>query len=347
MNGQVNLKAAAMKFVLMVGAMSVFADFTYEASRGIIGPYLGLLGLGATAISVITGAGELLGYGLRIVSGRWADATRKFWPITIFGYFIQMIAVPLMALSGNWPIAAWLIIQERTGKAMRNPPRDVMLSHAAKEIGYGWAFGVHEALDQTGALIGPLAVAGVLALQHANIVPTTHDYRVAFAFLGIPALIMLSLLMVAWRTYPHPEHLEGESSPQDLETEGLPHIFWVYMAGAILVAVGIGGFPLMAYHLQTKNIAPATWIPIFYAIAMGVSGGGSLLCGWLFDKLGMRVLIPLTVASAVALPLVWLGGFGASLIGDSGGPGDDGAARPARLGLRHFHSRLRHLPFPG
>lgn len=308
-----NLKADAMKFVLMVGVMSVFADFTYEGSRGIIGPYLGLLGLGATAISIVTGAGELLGYGLRIFSGRWADSTRKFWPIAIFGYVIQMMAVPLMALTGNWPLAGWLIIQERTGKAIRNPPRDVMLSHAAKEIGYGWAFGVHEALDQTGAMFGPLAIAGVLALQHANLIPAPHDYRLAFAFLGIPATITLVLLIVTWRSYPHPENLE--STPQDLKTGGLPRVFWIYLAGAVLAAIGIGGFPLMAYHLQTNGTVSASWIPVFYAIAMGVSGGGSLLFGRLFDQAGMRILLPLAMASAVALPLVWLGGFGESLAG--------------------------------
>src|SRR5205814_2933835 len=133
-------------------------------SRSIIGPYLAFLGAGALAVGVITGFGELLGYALRLVSGRLADRTRQFWPITIAGYVVQMASVPLLALAGNWPVAALLIILERVGKATRNPPRDVMLSHAAREMGYGWGFGVHEALDQFGALLGPLAVAAVLAL---------------------------------------------------------------------------------------------------------------------------------------------------------------------------------------
>src|SRR5207237_9817131 len=105
--------------------------------------------------------------------------TRKFWPITIAGYVVQMCAVPALALAGSWPAAAGLLILERIGKATRNPPRDVMLSHAGKEMGgYGWAFGVHEALDQCGALFGPLTVAAILALR--------HDYRVAFAWLAAP-----------------------------------------------------------------------------------------------------------------------------------------------------------------
>lgn len=304
-----NLKRSATRFVILVGVMSLFADFTYEGSRSILGPYLGFFGLGGTAISIITGVGELLGYGLRPLSGRWADTSKRFWPITIFGYAVQMVAVPLLAFAGNWPIAAWLVIQERMGKAIRNPPRDVMLSHAAKEMGYGWAFGLHEALDQTGALIGPIAIAVVLASG----AQAFGGYRLAFMYLGIPAAIMLSLLVVARYTYPHPERMEP-STPVP-ETGGLPRIFWAYLVGAVLVGAGMGGWPLIAYHLQTIGIVPFTLIPVFYAVAMGASGLGSLLFGRVFDRVGMRILVPLTVFSAIALPLIWLGDFNVSLVG--------------------------------
>src|SRR6266700_5681795 len=108
--------------------MSFFADFTYEGSRGILGPYLALLGASGTVVGVVTGFGELAGYGLRLVSGRLTDRTRQFWPITIFGYIVQMAAVPALALAHSWPAAAALLILERVGKAIRNPPRDVMNS---------------------------------------------------------------------------------------------------------------------------------------------------------------------------------------------------------------------------
>src|SRR5579883_134021 len=159
-NGSAN---AALQFVLLIGVVSFFADFTYEGSRSILGPYLELLGASATIVGFVTGFGELLGYGLRLVSGRWADATGRFWPITIAGYVVQMASVPALALTQSWPTAALLIILERVGKATRNPPRDVMLSHAAKQVGgYGLVFGIHEALDQFGAMFGPLLVAFVL-----------------------------------------------------------------------------------------------------------------------------------------------------------------------------------------
>ncbi|HXZ21035.1 MAG TPA: hypothetical protein VEG63_13875, partial [Candidatus Acidoferrales bacterium] len=151
---------AALRFVLLVGAMSFFADFAYEGARGILGPYLAVLGASGAAVGTVAGLGELAGYGLRIVSGRLADRTRLYWPITIFGYLVQMTAVPALALTGSWPAAATLLVLERAGRATRNPPRDVMLSHAGQQMGgYGWAFGLHEALDQLGALCGPLLMA--------------------------------------------------------------------------------------------------------------------------------------------------------------------------------------------
>ena len=140
--------AGALRFVVLVGVLSLFADFTYEGSRSIVGQYLSLLRASAATIAIVSGLGELLGYGLRLLSGRTADRTGKFWPITIFGYFIQMLSVPALALVGTWQAAAALIVLERIRKGIRNPPRDVMLSHAGRQVGRGWAFGLHEALDQ-------------------------------------------------------------------------------------------------------------------------------------------------------------------------------------------------------
>jgi predicted MFS family arabinose efflux permease len=298
--------APGLRFVLMVGVMSFFADFTYEGSRSIIGQYLGLLGAGALAISMITGFGELLGYGLRLFSGRGADRTGLYWPITIGGYILQMSVVPLLALAGSWQVAALLIILERVGKAIRNPPRDAMLSHAAKEIGYGWAFGVHEALDQFGAMFGPLLIALILAVSH-------HDYKTAFAALAVPAAIMLSLLAVARFLYPRPQDLEA--GPAQVTTQGLPRVFWIYLAGAALVGAGFADFPIIAYHFQRSATVPADLTPIFYAAAMAVSGTGSLMFGRLFDRHGIGILIPLTILSAAYAPLAFLGGFWASLVG--------------------------------
>lgn len=296
----------ALRFIILIGILSFFADFTYEGSRSIVGPYLATLQASGTIVGIVAGFGELLGYGLRLFSGRWADATGRYWPITIFGYALQMASVPALALTGSWPAAAGLIILERVGKAIRNPPRDVMLSHAGKQAGgYGWAFGLHEAFDQFGAMFGPLVVAAVLA----------HDgsYHEAFAVLLVPAVFNLSLVLLARFLYPKPQDLDR--SPPATVGANSPRVFWIYLVGAILVAAGFADYPLIAFHFTRDGTVPSSWIAIFYAVAMAASGTSSLVFGRLFDRYGFIVLVILTLASALFAPLVFLGGFWLALVG--------------------------------
>jgi MFS family permease len=295
----------ALRFVLMIGVVSFFADFVYEGGRSITGPFLETLGASGAVVGVVAGLGELLGYGLRFFSGRISERTRQFWPMTLFGYFLQMAVVPSLALAGNWQIASVLIVLERVGKAIRNPPRDVMLSHAGKEIGIGWAFGLHEGLDQAGALVGPLVMALILAHR--------GQYRIAFATLLIPAIITALLIVVTKFLYPRPQDLEPHSPK--VHAAGLGRSFWIYMVGAALVAAGFADYTLIAFHLQKHGVASAIWIPIFYSVAMATSGAGSLLFGKLFDRFGVVVLIPLTFISIASAPLVFLGGFDLALVG--------------------------------
>ncbi|HEY1261600.1 MAG TPA: MFS transporter [Stellaceae bacterium] len=304
--GARRLSRQAFRFVLLVGILSFFADFTYEGARSILGPFLAGLGASATIVGVVTGFGEFLGYALRLGSGRLADVTGRYWPITIFGYVVQMAAVPALALAGNWPVAAVLIVLERVGRAIRNPPRDTMLSHAGQRVGgYGWVFGLHEALDQSGAMCGPLLVAAILAHR--------GSYHEAFAVLLVPALINLGIVALARRLYPRPQDLEA-AAPVALGTR-LPQLYWVYLAGAVLVAAGFADYPLIAYHFGRTGSVSGDWIAIFYSVAMAVSGGGSLLFGRLFDRFGFSVLIILTLISTAFAPLVFLGNFPVALVG--------------------------------
>lgn len=183
----------ALRFILLLGVVSLFADMTYEGARSITGPYLALLGASATAVGFIAGFGELIGYAVRLASGYLSDRTGRYWTVTIAGYCVNLLAVPLLAVVGSWEAAGLLIVLERMGRATRTPARDAMLSHAAGHTGVGWGFGLHEALDQTGAVLGPLALGAVLYFG--------GDYRVGFAVLLIPALLALSVLLTARLLY--------------------------------------------------------------------------------------------------------------------------------------------------
>ncbi len=290
---------AAWKFILLVGLVSLFSDMTHEGARTITGPFLGVLGAGALVVSTVAGLGEFLGYALRFVSGHLADRTRRYWPMTYIGYGLQMFSVPALALAWRWEAAAILILLERVGRAIRNPARDAMLSHATSRVGHGWGFGFHEAMDQTGAMLGPLLVAVVLYLK--------GDYRTGFAALLASAVLSVLVLVFASLIYPKPQRLEI-SLPR-LETEGLPwRPFWLYTAATACIGAGFADFPLIAYHFHQVNVLSKEIIPISYAVAMAVDGAAALLLGRLFDRLGVAVLIGAALLSAAFAPLVFLGG---------------------------------------
>jgi MFS family permease len=295
----------AIGFVVLLGLVSLLADITYEGARSITGPFLAGLGASGAAVGFVAGFGELLGYGLRLVSGVLADRTKRYWTMTIAGYAVNLLAVPALALAERWEIAAGLMILERTGKAIRNPPRDAMLSHATSEVGRGWGFGLHEAMDQAGAVTGPLLAA--------FFIQTRSGFRDTFAVLLIPAVAALTVLLAARFLYPKPQDLERVS--KSVATEGLGKRFWLYMGAAGLLAAGTVDYPLIAFHFQRTGVAAEAWIPSLYAIAMGVDAIAALVFGRFYDRVGIRVLLPAAAIAACAAPLAFGGGFAGAMLG--------------------------------
>lgn len=298
-------RKTALKFIIMLGLVSLFADATYEGARSIAGPYLAVLGASAAMVGIVSGFGELVGYGLRSLFGYISDRTGKYWTMTILGYALNLLAVPLLALAERWEIAAFLMIAERMGKAVRTPARDTMLSHATVQTGRGWGFGLHEALDQIGAMLGPAVVALVLYFR--------GGYRKAFGLLLIPALLALGVLATARFLYPRPRDFEVDLEKQ--KVQGLPRTFWIYFAAVAFLAAGFADFPLIAFHFQRVSVVSGEWIPIFYAIAMGVDALAALVFGRLFDRKGISIMAMAAFISSLFAPLVFLGGFYFALLG--------------------------------
>lgn len=298
-------RKSAIKFIVILGIVSLFADMTYEGARSITGQYLAVLGASGLVVGLVAGFGELIGYGIRLLFGYISDRTGKYWAITFLGYAINLFAVPLLALAGNWQLAASLMILERFGKAIRTPAKDAMLSYAAHQTGRGWGFGLHEAMDQIGAIVGPLIVS--LVLYHQG------TYQMGFALLLIPALCALGVLTVARILYPRPRDLEIEK--QELHEGGFSRKYWLYIVAISCVAAGYVDFSLIAYHFQKGATVPTAWVPIFFSIAMAADGLAALILGRLFDVKGISVLIFITAFSSLFAPLVFFDGFYPSLIG--------------------------------
>lgn len=268
---------------------------TYEGAHSIIGPYLKDLGATAFQVALIAGVGEMLAASLRYFSGKFADRTHAYWTITFLGYAMNVVAVPALAFAVNWQMASILIIAERTGKALRGPARDVLLSGATQEVGHGWGFGLHSIMDQTGAVIGPLLMFAAVA--------KSHHFGPGFLWLAFPAvgtLIALSLARVV-----NPDH----ANPVTVRTsQVLPKVFWTYVAAAGLLALGFVDFPILAYHFQSANLSAEATIPLLYTGAMAANGLTALLFGSLFDRFGLNALVIGIFISMLSLPFGFLGG---------------------------------------
>jgi MFS family permease len=298
-------RRSALAFIVAFGVVSLFADMAYEGMRGISGPFLGVLGASATVVGIVAGTGELVGYLLRLVTGSFVQKSHAYWAMAIAGYAIQMAAVPALALAGSWQVAAVLIVLERAGKAVRSPAGNTMMSHAGEEIGQGWAFGLHEALDQAGALAGPLIAALVLARHGA--------YRDAFLWLGIPAAITIIIVIAVALRFPAAALIPAK--PQGAGQEKFSRAFWLYTLALALIAFGFADYSLIAFHFGKAHTVPAAQIPVFYAGAMATSGIASLVFGRWYDSHGLQVMIWGVLLGAAVAPLVFLGGYVPAFIG--------------------------------
>lgn len=298
---------SAWRFITVFGTISLLADFVYEGARSITGPLLASLGATGLVVGVVTGVGEAAALSLRLMSGPLTDRTKRFWTWTIAGYTLTIITVPMLGIAATLWVACALVIAERVGKAVRSPAKDTLLSHAAHATGRGRGFAVHEALDQFGAVIGPLTVAAVLAT-------TNDDYGPALGVLALPGVAALALLVWLSVRVPDPARYETDVTvtlqPQRSAFTGdggrrrtaLPTAFWIYLGFTATTMSGFATFGVVSFHMVQRGIMAPAAVPLIYAAAMAADAAAALASGWAYDRIGAKTLAALPVLSlAVAL----------------------------------------------
>jgi MFS family permease len=290
----VSVRRRAMATVVAFGIVSLFGDIVYEGARGIIGPYLLTLGASAAVVGFVSGAGEFAGYALRSVTGMIADRTGGYWAMTFAGYGLTVAAVPLLGWVGRVDLALALVVAERLGKAIRSPARDTLLADAAEPLGRGWGFGIHEALDQIGAVVGPLLLAAVLAARDA-------DYRLAFTILVIPGVLVVLALFVARRMTPAQHHVAAAQATSSVSDDHRDRRARIYLGFVFLTALGFAPFPLIAFHLSSQGVVGDAQVPLMFAAAMAVDALAALVAGRFYDRKGLRVLLAMPVLSALTV----------------------------------------------
>ena len=297
-----------MLFIILFGIVSLFSDMTHEGASSIRGAYLSLLGASAATIGFISGLGELIGYSMRYVFGKLTDKSKQYWPMTIAGYVLDIIAVPALALVGEhgWIAACVLLVIQRMGKAIKKPAKDTIMSFAASQEGVGKSFGIQEVLDQIGAFIGPVLLYLVMLFKTEG--TTFEIYSTCFAVLAIPGAITLILLIVTRCKFPNPEHFEPE--PKEYIPFKMKKEFILYIAGISLFAFGFIDYSIIIMHVsrtyshlasglsETSALVSTGSLPLLYAGAMLVDAVAALFFGMMYDKNGVKALVWSTVISA-------------------------------------------------
>ena len=283
----------AIQLIVVFGIISLFSDTIYEGARSVNGPYLKTLGADAALVGIVAGLAEMLGYLVRLLTGAWADRSKAYWAFTIVGY-ASLATVPLLALTGAWQAAALFIVLERVGKAIRSPAKDTILSTATKRVGTGFGFGLHEAMDQIGAILGPLVFMAVFAFGgrsdasvHAAASVGVAEYQTAYGWLWLPFAVLMVILLFAYFRVPDPQKLEP-IVPAAREEDKLTKTFRLYVAFTFVATLGFASWALLGFHFKAKGVLTDAEIPLFYAIAMGVDGAVALIVGIGYDKLKKR-----------------------------------------------------------
>ncbi len=297
MNPGKNIRKRAILLIILFGVLSLFADTIYEGARGVNGPYLAELGANATIVGLIAGTGEFIGYALRVISGYFSDRTKSYWLFTFIGYGM-LLSVPLLALTGIWQVAAIFMVMERLGKALRSPSKDTILSMVSDSVGRGYGFGLHEAMDQLGAFIGPMLFTALFAYYAGNHLQSLAIYQKGYAILIIPFILVVASLVAARILVPHPEAFEKHDDTAEGKHDRFTKIFWLYTAFTFFTTAGFAVFTLIAYHLKVHSIVAESYIPVFYAGAMIIDGIAAVIVGWLYDRTGLRILVLLPILTA-------------------------------------------------
>ncbi|MEM4330555.1 MAG: MFS transporter [Candidatus Pacearchaeota archaeon] len=303
-------KKKAFVLILLFGLVSLLGDIIYEGARSVNGPYLNTIGANAVIVGLIIGLGELLGYAIRLFSGYFSDKARAHWFFTILGYGLLM-AVPMLALSNYWQLAAVFILLERIGKGLRSPARDTLVSHATKQVGTGFGFGISEFIDQIGATIGPL-IFTLFFIYFGNSQKTVADYQLGYSLLWIPFLILMTVLFFTFLKFRTPSKLEEKTNKR--ENSKISKVFWLYSTFTFITTIGFVNFAIIGYHLKTKGIVPDAQIPLLYTIAMIVDAVFGIIIGKKYDSLkikyknekaGLFILLILPILTSIILPLIF------------------------------------------
>lgn len=263
--------------IYVIGATSLLNDAASEMIYPLLPTFLtATLGASAFTLGLIEGSADALSSLLKLLSGHLSDRLGRRKPLVVAGYAIASLARPLVAFARSWGFVFAVRLADRFGKGLRASPRDALIADLAPKELHGRAFGVHEAMDHAGAVVGPLMAYALLAAGLAM--------RSVFLLALIPALAACLLVVFAVREAPGHRAASQRATPS---ASLLSRPFVAYLAAVALFALGNSSdaFLLLRAHDAGLPIAAA---PLLWAAHHVVKSIVSAWGGGLSDRIGRR-----------------------------------------------------------
>lgn len=272
------------KTVIALGVVSFFTDFSSEMIYPLLPVFLSTtLGAGALALGLIEGMAESISAILKIVSGFWSDRVTRKKPFILAGYGIAGIVRPLIGLAAVWPVVLLLRFIDRIGKGLRTSPRDALIADVTAPEIRGRAFGFHRAMDHAGAVVGPLAAAGLLTLAGCSL-------RQVFLLAAIPAAVVIVVIILSVKENPSPVKPASSSNIFHSGKSVLTPNFRLYLSALLIFTLGNSTDAFLLLRLNQSGV-PAAWTAVLWAAFHIVKMGSSYYGGILSDKIGRRISI--------------------------------------------------------
>jgi len=269
--------------------VAFFNDVSTEMSYWLLPQFLAVvLGAGPAAFGLIEGAAETVSSFGRLLSGYCSDRWRRRKPLLAAGYTVANLVKPLLALAESWRQVFWIRFADRAAKGFRAAPRDALIADSVGPRQRGAAFGVRQAMDSAGAILGPLSALALLPIFHQNL-------RAVFWVAALPGAV--SILLAWWgvrEIRPAPAH-ETQHAEAPL-SGGVPPAIranrrWMVLVAAVTL-FSLGNSSDLFLVLRAQNIGVrASLAPALGMLFNVVYTALSWPAGWLSDRLARRWLV--------------------------------------------------------
>ena len=267
------------KNAFFTGLTSFFTDTSTKMVYGVMPLFLLSIGASKTTISLIEGIAESTASLLKAISGYWSDKIGKNKPFMIIGYGITAIITPLYALARIPIHILFFRFFERIGKGLRAAPRDSLISGSIKKNEAGKTFGFQKAMDNSGAIVGPL-----IAFLLLSIFPLNYSY--IFLLATIPAILGVLTIII----FIKEAKAEKKETTNKISLKLLPKKFYFFLIIIFVFTLGNSADALLLVKTSETGI-DKSYIPFVYMLFNTISVLLAIPIGKLSDRIGREKLI--------------------------------------------------------